>query len=135
MPQSAYGGYYLKEVLFSLAEGYFLGGQLGINAPLLSCKTHVVVITPLGICLCGIEQFLCIAGEHLEERSETHLTFEEVVKLAPVRLLAIKSEGILALVLKSGVITPELPVTALNSTTLLFLAMTHADFEAMVDTG
>ena len=43
--------------------------------------------------------------------------------------------AILALVLKCGIIAPEVPVTAFYSLFLLFLALTHSFLDTMVDTG
>ena len=49
----------------------------------------------------------------------------QVVEVSPVRLLRVEAERILAFLGQSGVVTPQVPVTALDSLLLLSLALTH----------
>ena len=58
------------------------------------------------------------------------------MELAPIRLLRVERERVLALVSQLRVEAPQVPVTALNCATFLSLALTHTalGLKTVVDT-
>ena len=60
-----------------------------------------------------------------------------VLEEVPIGFLAVEGEGVLAFVSKSGIVAPEVPVTASNGALLFFLTATHAalDLQTVVDAG
>ena len=89
--------------------------SVGINTPLLTSKTAVVVVAPLCVVFSGSEEFGCFFGVLFHYRCVTNFAFEEVFKFIPVRLFAVESEGVFAFSFESWVVAPEVPVTACNS--------------------
>ena len=51
-----------------------------------------------------------------------NLAQQEVVEVSPVRLLGVEAERIIAFLGQSGIVAPQVPVTAFNSLLLLGLA-------------
>ena len=106
-----------------------------LYTPLALGETEVVVVAPLCVGLgCG-EKLGSFGRILLHDGSVAHLAFEEVLELASVGSLRVEREGVLALFLQSGIVAPEVPVAALHCMLLLGLALAHAHFQAMVDTG
>ena len=100
----------------------------------LFSQSLVSLETYLGELLCLLEELLGAVWIHLVERSESNLSLEEVLELAPVWFLAVESERILVCSLERRVVSVKVPVTALYSELLLLLAQTHAGLETVVDT-
>ena len=75
----------------------------------------VSLVAQLGHLLGLGEEFLGLVGISLLNREVTNLTEQEVVEVLPVGLLRVERERILAFLSQSGVVAPQVPVTALNS--------------------
>ena len=97
----------------------------------------VALVAALGCGLAGVVQLLCFGGSGLLQREEAHLALQELLELVPIGLLAIQLEGVLTLFGQSGVVAPQVPVTAGHCASLLFLAAAHAalDLQTVVDAG
>ena len=95
----------------------------------------VAFVAQLGIALGGDEEFFGLLGEGLHQRVVAHLAHDEVAELAPVGLLGVEVEAVLASVFLGGVEVPEVPVAALDGFLLLVLRATHTDLDAVVDAG
>ena len=95
----------------------------------------ITLISNLGIALRGDEEFFGLLGEGLHQRVVADLAHNEVAELAPVGLLGIQVEAILAFFFLGGVVVPEVPVAALDGLLLLVLRATHADLDTVVDAG
>ena len=108
---------------FEYVSGTLLAGEAGVGA-----------VTYFGEFLGEAQELLGSVREQLVKGCETNLSLEEVLELAPVRLLRIERERILVRALKLRVVPVEVPVTALDSEFLLLLAQTHAGLQTMVDT-
>ena len=80
------------------------------------------------------EQLLGLLWEGLQQRVVTNLTQDEVLELAPVGLLRVEVEAVLASLFLGGVEAPEVPVTAVDGELLFHLGVTHTDLDAVVDT-
>ena len=74
-------------------------------------------------------------GEGLHQRVVAHLAHDEVAELAPVGLLRVEVEAVLAGLFLGGVEVPEVPVAALDGFLLLVLRAAHTDLDAVVDAG
>ena len=85
--------------------------KLSLDVPILSGHALVAAQTPLRVVLGGLEELGGLGRVLLHDRGETYLAFQEVLELAPIRLLAIQGERVLALGLQSGVVAPQVPVT------------------------
>src|SRR5574344_1747694 len=97
---------------------------------------HISSIAML-CCLLGcVEEFLSLCWTYLLEREVTNLTIEEVLEVVPVRGFRIKLEWVLALLCKTWVETPQVPVSTLDSLCFLCLALAHCtlSLNAVVDT-
>ena len=103
--------------------------------PLLAGEAAVVVVAPLGVVLGGSEELGSLGRILLLYAGVADLALEEVLEEAPVGFLAVECEGVLAFALKHGVVAPEVPVAACHGALLFLLAVTHAGFEAVGDTG
>ena len=102
--------------------------------PLRAEHAEVALVTPLSVLLSGGEELVCLFRELLCNRSETNLTLEVVLELIPLRLFGVERERVLAFSLELRVVTPEVPVTALNSFGFFGLRFTHTCFQTVVDT-
>ena len=102
--------------------------------PLLS-QSLVGLVADLGVLLGLVEELLSCLGEALHQRAVAYLALDELLELAPVRLLAVEGEGILAFLGESGVEAVQMPVTALDGELLLMLAPAHAVAQTVVDAG
>ena len=102
---------------------------------MLQGQTLVGLVADLGVLLGLVEELLSCLGEALHQRTVADLTFDELLELAPVRLLAVEGEGILAFLGESGVEAVQMPVTALYGELLLSLALAHAVAQTVVDAG
>ena len=105
--------------------------------PVLLRLADVGLVAQLGHLLGLGEELLGLVGISLLDREVTNLTEQEVVEVLPVGLLRVESERILAFIGQSGIVAPQVPVTALDSLLLLSLALTHAalGLHTVVDTG
>ena len=95
----------------------------------------ITLIPNLGIALGGDEEFFGLLGEGLHQGVVADLAHDEVAELAPVGLLRVEVEAILAGVFLGGIEVPQVPVATLDGLLLLVLRATHADFDAVVDAG
>ena len=95
----------------------------------------VTLVAQFGIALGGDEEFFGLLGEGLHQGVVADLAHDEVAELAPVGLLRVEVEAILAGVFLGGVEVPEMPVAALDGLLLLVLRATHTDLDAVVDAG
>ena len=102
---------------------YMIGNssQLDLLAPVFLALTNVSLVTELGHLLSLSEELVSLLWECLLYREVTYLTEQEVTEVSPVRSLAIESEWVLALSSQEWVVTPQVPVTALNSQLFLVL--------------
>ena len=115
---------------------YELGKEdLRLNIPALSGHALVAAQTPLRIVLSCLEQLSSLGGILFHHRSETNLALQIILELAPIRLLAVERERVLALSLQSRIVTPQVPVATLNGSLLLSLRLTHTFLQTVVDTG
>ena len=83
----------------------------------------------------GDEEFFGLLGEGLHQGVVAHLAHDEVAELAPVGLLRVEVEAVLAFLFLGGVEVPEVPVAALDDLLLLVLRASHTDLDAVVDAG
>ena len=74
----------------------------------------------------GLEDGRLAGAVRADERDDPAALYREV--------FAIQLERILAFFFQSRVVTPQVPVTALNSLFFFFLALTHTGFQTVVDT-
>ena len=95
----------------------------------------VALVAQFGVALGGDEEFFGFLGEGLHQRVVTHLAHNEVAELAPVGLLGVEVEAVLAGVFLGRVVVPEMPVAALDGLLLLVLRAAHTDLDAVVDAG
>ena len=86
---------------------------------MLQGQTLVGLVADLCELLGLVEEFLSDVGEALHQGAVAHLAFDEVLELAPVGLLAVEGERILALFGQSRVEVVQMPVTALYCEFLL----------------
>ena len=94
----------------------------------------VALVAEFGETLGGLEQLFGLLWEGLGERVVAHLAHQEALELAPVWLLAVQMESVLAFFFLGGIEVPQVPVSALNGHLLLVLGATHTDLDAVVDT-
>ena len=95
----------------------------------------VTLVAQFGIALGGDEEFFGLLGEGLHQRVVAHLAHNEVAELAPVGLLRVEVEAVLAGLFLGGVVVPEVPVAALDGLLLLVLRAAHTNLDAVVDAG
>lgn len=81
------------------------------------------------------EEFLGLFREGLQQAVVTDLALDELLEVGPVGFLAVQVEAVLSGLFLGGIVTPEVPVTAIHSQLLFELGVTHADLDAVVDTG
>ena len=102
---------------------------------MLLSQTLVGLVADLGVLLGLVEELLSCLGEALHQRAVAYLALDELLELAPVRLLAVEGEGILAFLCEGGIEAVQMPVTALYGELLLSLALAHAVAQTVVDAG
>ena len=95
----------------------------------------VALVAPLGVLLGGDEEFFGLLGEGLHQGVVAHLAHDEVAELAPVGLLGVEVEAVLAGLFLGGVEVPQVPVAALDGFLLLVLRAAHTNLDAVVDAG
>ena len=95
----------------------------------------IAFVAQFGISLGGDEEFFGLLGEGLHQRVVADLAHDEVAELAPVGLLGIQVEAVLALLFFGRIVVPEVPVAAFDGFLLLVLRATHTDLDAVVDAG
>ncbi len=95
----------------------------------------VALVAQFGVAFGGDEEFFGFLGEGLHQRIVAHLAHDEVAELAPVGLLRVEVEAVLAFFFLGGVVVPEVPVAALDGLLLLVLRAAHANLDAVVDAG
>ena len=120
-------------VYFIWFESRTLLGCL-LFAPVELCHALVASIALLCHALGCLKQLVCLGRELLCKCCIAHLALQELLELLQLRLLAVKGEWVLALVLKCWVVTPQVPVTALNGSLLLGLSLAHTALDTVVDT-
>ena len=98
-------------------------------------KLFITFVAQFGIALGGDEEFFGLLREGLHQGVVAHLAHNEVAELAPVGLLRVEVEAVLAGLFLGGVEVPEVPVAALDGLLLLVLRATHTDLDAVVDAG
>ena len=98
-------------------------------------KLFITFVAQFGISFRGDEEFFGLLGEGLHQRVVADLAHDEVAELAPVGLLRVEVEAVLAGLFLGGVEVPEVPVAALDGLLLLVLRATHTDLDAVVDAG
>ena len=108
---------------------------MSLVLPVLLRLADVGLVADLGHLLGFGEEFLGLVGISLLDAEVAYLAEEEVVELAPVGLLGVEAEGVLAFFDEGGVEAPEVPVAAFDGLALLGLALAHAGLQAVVDTG
>ena len=94
----------------------------------------ICIVSPLSILLGCLVELLSLLREGLLERSVAYLLQEEVAELAPIRLLRVEHERILALLLEKWIVVPEVPVTALYGLLADSLSASHTALDTMIDT-
>ena len=95
----------------------------------------VAFVAQFGVALRGDEELFGLLGEGLHQRVVAHLAHDEVAELAPVGLLGVEVEAVLASLFLGGIEVPEVPVAALDGFLLLVLRAAHTDLDAVVDAG
>ena len=106
----------------------------------------ITLVAQFGVALRGDEEFFGLLGEGLHQGVVADLAHNEVAELAPVGLLRVEVEAVLAhrcgvvgradtLLFLSRVVVPEVPVAALDGLLLLVLRAAHTDLDAVVDAG
>ena len=110
-------------------------------------KLFVAFVAQFGVALRGDEEFFGFLGEGLHQRVVADLAHDEVAvlwlrtpyspikyseQLAPVGLLRVKVEAVLASVFLGGVVVPQVPVAALDGLLLLVLRTAHTDLDTVV---
>ena len=103
--------------------------------PLKFGKLFISFITEFCISFRGDEEFFGLLGEGLHQRVVAYLAHNEVAELAPVGLLRVEVEAVLASLFLGGVEVPEVPVAALDGLLLLVLRAAHTDLDTVVDAG
>lgn len=105
-------------------------------APVFLALADIALVAKLGHVLARLEEFLTFIWICLENREETDFAAEEVLELSPVWDLGVERERILAFLCQLRIISPEMPVTALNGIGLLCLTASHAtlNLQTVVDT-
>ena len=83
-----------------------------------TCWEHaeVAAVAPLSGLLSSVEELSSLLWVLLHHTGEANLTLQVVLELIPLWLFAIQWEWVLTLCLERWVITPQVPVTALNRT-------------------
>ncbi len=76
-------------------------------------QSQLVVVAPLSILLGCCEEFLSLGRILLLHCGVAYLACEEVLEEIPVRSLAVEGERIFTTGFSIGVVTPQMPVTAL----------------------
>ena len=92
-------------------------------------QTAVTAVTLLCILSGLIIELLCLFGEGELQRGVTVLSHEELLEVTG-GFLGIQREGILPLLLQTGIIAVEVPVTAFHSLLFFQLAQAHAALHA-----
>jgi len=95
----------------------------------------VALVAQLGVALRGDEEFFGLLREGLHQRVVADLAHDEVAELAPVGLLRVEVEAVLASLFLGGVEVPQVPVAALDGLLLLVLRAAHTDLDTVVDAG
>ena len=95
----------------------------------------VALVAQFGIAPGGDEEFFGLGGEGLHQGVVADLAHNEVAELAPVGLLRVEVEAVLAGLFLGGVVVPEVPVAALDGFLLLVLRAAHTNLDAVVDAG
>ena len=114
-------------------------------------KLLITLIPNLGISFRGDEEFFGLLGEGLHQGVVADFAHNKVAELAPVGLLRVEVEAVLAGVFLSRIVVPEVPVAALDGFLLLVahfhcfefircsrplaLRAAHTDFDAVIDAG
>ena len=110
--------------------------SLGVKAiGLHLAQLLVTLVAQFCIALGGDEEFFGFGGEGLHQRVVAHLAHDEVAELAPVGLLRVEVEAVLAFLFLSGIVVPEVPVAALDGLLLLVLRAAHTNLDTVVDAG
>ena len=123
-----------KRLSYQRLPLYIYRVLLLFSTPVFSSQTFVAVVTPFSVFFSSFKQFFSFSRILLHYRSVTNFTLQETLEVFPVRFFAIQLERILAFFFQSRVVTPQVPVTALNSLFFSFLALTHTGFQTVVDT-
>ena len=95
----------------------------------------ITLVAQFGVALRGDEEFFGLLGEGLHQGVVADLAHNEVAELAPVGLLRVEVEAVLASILFGGVEVPQVPVAALDGFLLLVLRAAHTDLDTVVDAG
>ena len=109
--------------------------EVNLVLPVLLRLADVGLVADLGHLLGFGEEFLGLVGISLLDREVADLAEQEVVELAPVWLLGVEAERVLAFLDEGGVEAPEVPVAAFDGLALLGLALAHTGLQTVVDTG
>ena len=92
----------------------------------------ITLVAQFGVALGGDEEFFGLLGEGLHQGVVADFAHNEVAELAPVGLLRVEVEAVLAGLFLGGVEVPEVPVAALDGFLLLVLRAAHTDLDAVV---
>ena len=95
----------------------------------------VAFVAQFGVALGGDEELFGFLGEGLHQGVVADFAHNEVAELAPVGLLRVEVEAVLAGLFLGRVEVPQVPVAALDGLLLLVLRAAHTDLDAVVDAG
>ena len=96
------------------------------------CQADIAFVTVFGIFFGLFEESFCRIREGALQGREACFAHEEVAEVS-CRRLGIKDEGVLTLFLQFRIIAPQMPVTGFDRPFFFELALTLANFQAVVD--